>query len=232
MNADVLERCGIAFGGGTRIVMSLDEYRLSKDIDLLCPCDTYGVLRQTLHESGVEGLMGRGVPAPRGFHADRYAIRTVVLVEGEPLKVEFLSCDEQRLTGPILCVRDPKLPVPVLSPQACVTTKLMANFDRGLDVRYRCRDLIDLAFMFLHWPEAMDAGAHTAETLPPMRAGETAVGALQESVRKWLQSPMQQSQCARDLRVLDEPALRQGVQALDAWCRSWDQGRDAGGRST
>ena len=36
LRADVLHRCRFLFGGGTRIVLQLGEYRESKDIDFLC----------------------------------------------------------------------------------------------------------------------------------------------------------------------------------------------------
>src|SRR5947207_14736581 len=36
MNADFLSRARCFFGGGTRLVMTLGEYRESRDIDFLC----------------------------------------------------------------------------------------------------------------------------------------------------------------------------------------------------
>ena len=36
LDAELLERCGFLFGGGTRIALELDEYRESQDIDFLC----------------------------------------------------------------------------------------------------------------------------------------------------------------------------------------------------
>ena len=36
LRADVLRHCRFLFGGGTRIVLDLDEHRESKDIDFLC----------------------------------------------------------------------------------------------------------------------------------------------------------------------------------------------------
>jgi hypothetical protein len=36
LRADRLAFCRVLFGGGTRIVLDLDEYRESEDIDFLC----------------------------------------------------------------------------------------------------------------------------------------------------------------------------------------------------
>lgn len=44
--ADVLARCKFLFGGGARIVLELDEYRESHDIDFLCSdAEGYAELR-------------------------------------------------------------------------------------------------------------------------------------------------------------------------------------------
>jgi hypothetical protein len=44
MDHDLLMTCACWFGGDTGIVLDLDEYRLSKDVDFLCP-DTDGYFR-------------------------------------------------------------------------------------------------------------------------------------------------------------------------------------------
>jgi hypothetical protein len=145
--ADVLSGSRFLFGGGTRIVLDLDEYRVSQDVDFLCSDPKgYGDLRFEATKSGPAALFTpRGLDRlrfPRELRVDQYGIRFAVLCGGEPLKVELIR--EARIElGP--GVRPDWSPVDCLSLEDCFAEKLLANSDRWADRQILSRDLIDLA---------------------------------------------------------------------------------------
>ncbi|MDP4992747.1 MAG: nucleotidyl transferase AbiEii/AbiGii toxin family protein, partial [Marivita lacus] len=70
------------FGGGTAIVLELDEYRESVDIDFLCASQHgYRTLRQALWgRSDLAGLLRpeANLETLRDVRADQYGIRTLI----------------------------------------------------------------------------------------------------------------------------------------------------------
>jgi hypothetical protein len=147
LRADVLSGCRFLFGGGTRIVLELDEYRVSQDVDFLCSDATgYGDLRLAATRNGPAALFTPQaldrLRFPREFRVDQYGIRFSVLCEGQPLKVELIR--EARID------LDPGIrphwsPVDCLTLEDCYAEKLLANSDRWADRQILSRDLIDLA---------------------------------------------------------------------------------------
>ncbi|RJG02238.1 nucleotidyl transferase AbiEii/AbiGii toxin family protein [Noviherbaspirillum sedimenti] len=90
-NRDLLQEAECYFGGGTAIVLSLDEYRESVDIDFLCASnDGYRLLRNTVSQD-LGQLLTEPIKHLREVRADRYGIRTVLEVDGIPIKVEMVS---------------------------------------------------------------------------------------------------------------------------------------------
>jgi hypothetical protein len=79
----------------------------------------------------------------REARADRYGIRMVIEVGGEPIKFEVVSEGRIDLEG----TRDPLLPVLRLSDGDLVAEKLLANADRYLDDGALGRDVIDLILL-------------------------------------------------------------------------------------
>ncbi|HVR99778.1 MAG TPA: nucleotidyl transferase AbiEii/AbiGii toxin family protein, partial [Thermoanaerobaculia bacterium] len=68
LDADLLSRCGFLFGGGTRIVLQLDEYRESQDVDFLCSdAAGYSDLRYQASTQGYKALFQNmdGLDFPR-----------------------------------------------------------------------------------------------------------------------------------------------------------------------
>jgi Nucleotidyl transferase AbiEii toxin, Type IV TA system len=145
--ADVLAASRFLFGGGTRIVLDLDEYRVSQDIDFLCSdAEGYGNLRFEVTRNGPAALFTpQGLDRlsfPREMRVDQYGIRFTVLHGDEPLKVELIR--EARIElGP--GDRPDWSPVDCLSIGDCFAEKLLANSDRWADRQVLSRDLIDLA---------------------------------------------------------------------------------------
>lgn len=93
------------------------------------------------------------LPLAREVMADRYGVRTVVLVDGAPIKLELVHEDRLDAAGGMIDA----LPVPVLSRADLYAEKLLANTDRGTDQAVLYRDMIDLMVMTTAWgpiPEA------------------------------------------------------------------------------
>jgi hypothetical protein len=148
LDADFLGRNACFFGGGTAIVLALDEYRESVDIDFLCASqDGYRELRNTITNVSLGAIFARPVELAREVRADRYGIRTFLLMDGVPVKFEIVSEGRIHIDG---CV-DPVTGVPTLSRTDMYAEKLLANADRYNDKAVASRDIIDLAMMIGHW---------------------------------------------------------------------------------
>lgn len=147
LNPDLLVKSECYFGGGTAIVLSLDEYRESVDIDFLCSSnDGYRLLRN-LVSSDLGPLLLSPIKHLREVRLERDKFSTFLEVDGKPIKVEFIHEGNTKITGSI----DPVLGIPVLSREDMYTQKLLANADRGLDKASMSRDIIDLSVMIDKW---------------------------------------------------------------------------------
>ncbi|WP_339673863.1 nucleotidyl transferase AbiEii/AbiGii toxin family protein [Dasania marina] len=148
LNADLLLEAGCYFGGGTAIVLSLDEYRESVDIDFLCSSkEGYKKLRNIVTQNSLNQLLMGPVEYQREPMTDRNAIRAILRVDGKPIKIEFVR--EARIE--IVGAMNEALGVPVLSKTDMFAEKLLANADRGLDKYVKSRDIIDIAMMVDAW---------------------------------------------------------------------------------
>ncbi|MBV6747218.1 nucleotidyl transferase AbiEii/AbiGii toxin family protein [Xanthomonas vasicola] len=148
LNSDLLSEAECYFGGGTAIVLSLAEYRESFDIDFLCASNEgYRLLRNTVSQNGLGPLLKEPIKHLREVRADRYGIRTILEIDGVPVKIEMVSEARISIHGDL----DPIFQVPTLSREDMYAEKLLANADRGLDKSTMSRDIIDLAMMVDHW---------------------------------------------------------------------------------
>jgi hypothetical protein len=216
MNPELLATTRCYFGGGTRIVLELDEYRESIDVDFLCSDRAgYRTIRSMITQSSFGDLFCAEVELMREIRADMYGIRTFLLIEGEPLKFEIVSEGRIDLRG----TRAEPFPVPLLDHASCFAEKLLANADRGRDDSTRSRDMIDLAFMTASWPR---------EAL--LRGLQTAVDAYGDAVHRELAAAVERlsdrahrQRCLTDLSVSDPRKLGRGLRSLRNLCQ-----RDAG----
>ena len=97
------------FGGGTRIVLELGEYRESKDIDFLCSSQAgYRRLRETVSEHSLGAIVAGELSLAREVRADQYGIRT--FLESDAIKIKFEIVREARIT--LDCEDIAALPVP------------------------------------------------------------------------------------------------------------------------
>lgn len=153
LNADFLKQNQCYFGGGTAIVLALDEYRESVDIDFLCASqDGYRELRNTIDNRSLGAIFARPVVLARDVRADRYGIRTFLRVDDVPVKFEIVSEGRIQIDGAV----DPTTGVPTLTRSDMYAEKLLANTDRYSDKAVASRDIIDLAMMVGHWGPVPD----------------------------------------------------------------------------
>lgn len=151
LRAEELASWSVLFGGGTRIVLDLDEFRESDDIDFLCSDPQgYADLRFAAATGGYAALFsGEGLERlqfPREMKVDQYGIRFRVDLDSMPVRLELIR--EARIAldpG----VRPEWSPVACLSVADCFAEKLLANSDRWADRQILSRDLIDLAALRL-----------------------------------------------------------------------------------
>jgi len=142
-----LSRCKFLFGGGTRIVLDLEEYRESHDIDFLCSdAEGYAELRFEASTKGYDALFKadsrQELHFPREMKIDQYGIRFPAEIEGSLIRVELIR--EARIDlNP--GVRPDWSPVDCMAVSDCYAEKILANSDRWADRQVFSRDLIDLS---------------------------------------------------------------------------------------
>ncbi|MBX5195465.1 nucleotidyl transferase AbiEii/AbiGii toxin family protein [Rhizobium sp. NZLR10] len=148
MKADFFLANKCWFAGGTAIVMLLDEYRLSLDVDFLCAdSEGYRVLRTAAVESGVGAFFGEPVTTLRDFRTDQYGVRTVLALDDQPIRFEIVREARIALEGAF----DSRLNVSILSLPDLFTEKLLANRCQDRAVAYR--DAIDLGMLLTRYTE-------------------------------------------------------------------------------
>jgi hypothetical protein len=212
LSAELLETTACYFGGGTRIVLELGEYRESLDVDFLCANqDGYRELRNQVTNKSLGDIFVHQPTLLREVRADMYGIRTFVEIDSQPVKFEIIR--EARI--PLAGTNIPNLLVPCLDHSTCVAEKFLANTDRGLDKSTRSRDLIDLAFMAGSWTDD--------EVSQGLELAEAAYGA---SVLKLLKSTVEifdddyRKQCLTELEVRNKQTLEAGLRRLAGLLKS------------
>lgn len=213
LNAPFLQKAKCYFGGGTRIVLDLGEYRESADIDLLCSSrEGYRELRSTVtNESLGEIASGRLVLA-REVVADRYGIRTFLDYKGEKIKFEIVNEGRIDLSGsPHRGLR-----VPCLSDVSCFAEKFLANDDRWNDEAFLSRDVIDLAFMIEGWgmPVALEGCAVARRAY-----GDSVQRSARAAAHKLIEKKEYLKKCIAGLRVTRADSLASGLKKIAA--RNW-----------
>ena len=191
LNGSLLFDAECYFGGGTAIVLSLDEYRESVDIDFLCASkEGSRKLRQALWgRSSLADLLlpGAGIKTLRDVRTDQYGIRTLIGVGDVSIKFEIVWEARIQFAGKI----DDRFGVPVLTRDCMYAEKLLANADRWADKAVLNRDILDLSMMISRWGQIPDGAWAIAEGA----YGDTVREAYDEAVArirnaKWLQKCM------------------------------------------
>lgn len=212
LDAALLMQCRCGFGGGTRIALALAEYRESEDIDFLCSdLAGYRTLRGAIGDRSLGAILPTppaGITLLRDVRADQYGFRTVIGVDGAPVKFEIIL--EARIG--ISPVSDRDFPVPVLDRGTCFAEKWLANADRWNDSAVLSRDAIDLAFMLQAWgKDEARAGAALAATAYGGAIRASALGAC----AKLRAGTPYRAQCAANLGISDAKSLSAGLRKLE-----------------
>jgi hypothetical protein len=203
-----LEACRCWFGGGTRIVLDLGEYRESEDLDFLCSSAAgYRALRSTISDRSLGEIAARPLALAREVRADRYGIRTVLDVDDAKLKFEIVLEGRIELAGGGRIGFD----VPCLSHADCFAEKLLANADRCRDDAVLSRDIIDLAFMVEGWTRAE---ALAGATLARGAYGSIVDRSLSEAAQRLLDDAAHRKRCIAALRVVNVKSLTAGLRKL------------------
>lgn len=210
LDAAFLARAQCWFGGGTRIVLELGEYRESADIDFLCSSrDGYRALRGTVSDRSLGDIGRTALGLAREVIADRYGIRTVLEIGAEKLKFEIILEGRIGLTGgPV-----DGLAVAALDAASCCAEKFLANADRWGDESALGRDVIDLAFMAAKWGrEPLRAGLATATEA----YGRAAASDAKRAATKMLDRADWRRRCAAALSLTDTRTLLSGLRMVAA----------------
>lgn len=215
MNGPFLNEAQCYFGGGTRIVLELGEYRESEDLDFLCSSHNgYRALRSAITDRSLGAIMTSALPLAREVRADRYGIRTFLDVGGSKVKLEIIHEGRVEVHGQACA----GIPVPCLDQVSCFAEKFLANADRGNDEAALGRDAIDLAFMVLGWGETP---ARQGVALAREAYGDVVSRAMRTAARKLLDNKGYLRRCVSALSVADSESLVSGLARLAAidWTR-------------
>ena len=216
LDKEFLTSCQVLFGGGTMLALAYGEYRLSRDLDFLCP---YGLpfsqLRRAIYDRGYEALFPlsqRGIlKFPGEIKTDRDGIRFGIQVETTILKFEIVAEGRVVFTD---SVQPDWSPVPCLSVVDQVTQKLLANGDRWADASIDSRDLIDLAILKqeTEFPQtAIDKAESAYRSIDP----------LKRSIINFQQKPNYRLRCYERLHIESPIAI---VDGLDLLAEQFDLG--------
>ncbi|MBE9078896.1 nucleotidyl transferase AbiEii/AbiGii toxin family protein [Romeria aff. gracilis LEGE 07310] len=209
LKADLLADCQAYFGGGTWLALKYGEYRLSRDIDLLCSDQAgYLRLRRAVFDQRHRALFERtdGLDFPREVQANHYGIRFPVVVDGLSIRLEIVSEGRIALDLP---EKPNWCPIAGLCEVDAAAEKLLANSDRWLDAGVLSRDLIDLAI--LRRQDALPAAAFTkAEAAYPV------VEPLRRAIAAFQQDPEHRRRCYQGLQVKAPGQVAEGLDQLAA----------------
>lgn len=207
LNVDFLRECRAYFGGGTLISMEHGEYRLSQDIDFMCPMDGgYSLLRRKVAEAGYDAIFANRerIFLPNDIQANQYGIRFPVIVDRTTIKFEMV-CEGRIQFG------EPNYPnwspVPCLNRIDSIAEKLLANADRWPSDRVNSRDLIDLAIQRLADPmpqEAIDKAEAAYQVMEP----------LNRAIQYFQDRPTYREKCYDILSIAEPDLVINGIDLL------------------
>ncbi len=208
LDGKFLRQARCYFGGGTQTVLSLGEYRESRDIDFLCADrDGYRLLRETVTSESLGKIMRRKITLKREVRADRDGIRTFFAAGKSHIKFEIVREARIELRGRM----DAELGVPALNRECAIAEKFLANADRGLDRSTHRRDLIDLAFLAANSSEkVLKAGYARAEA----SYGASILRHLTLTITALDSNKDALTECIKVLAITNTSGLSTGVEKL------------------
>lgn len=219
-NNDFLRNAQCYFGGGTRIVMELGEYRESRDINFLCASQAgYRLLRESVSERALGSLVTIPLALAREIRTDQYGIRTFIATSTTTAaadisagKVKFEIIREARIslsTSPGAALAG--VTVPVLSHADSFAEKFLANADRGLDAATNSRDIIDLAFMIQGWQHDAAAAGWQCAAAAYGKSIDHALDAVTTKIKREL---AYRKKCFETLQITETKQCMTGIDVL------------------
>lgn len=221
MNSEFLRESCCYFGGGTRLTMTMGEYRESNDVDFMCS-DTSGwrALRSSVTNRSLGSIFTNQPELLREVRADRYAIRTFVQIHDTPVKLEIIKEGNLSITGEASRV----LPIMMVAQASSVAQELLANADRGSDPAFGFRDIIDLAHIAVSWDEKileegwlLAAEAYGDQTI--QRGLSNSLSILKKEPQLWHRSLSRLSVTTGTDNRLDQGLRKLGQRCGISWCR-------------
>ncbi|MEG3840840.1 nucleotidyl transferase AbiEii/AbiGii toxin family protein [Microcoleus sp. herbarium14] len=207
LNVEFLQECRAYFGGGTLVSMEHGEYRLSRDIDFMCPMDGgYSLLRRKVAEAGYDAIFANRerIFIPNDIQSNQYGIRFPVIVDRTTIKFEMV-CEGRIQFG------EPNYPnwspVPCLNQIDIIAEKLLANADRWPSDRVNSRDLIDLAIQRLASPipqQAIDKAEAAYQVMEP----------LNRAIEYFQERPDYREKCYNLLSIAEPDRVINGIDLL------------------
>jgi Nucleotidyl transferase AbiEii toxin, Type IV TA system len=185
--------------------MQQGEYRLSKDIDFMCPMDGGYRLRRVA-EGGYDAIFSgrRGLFLPQDIQANQYGIRFPVIVDWTTIKFEMV-CEGRIEFG------EPSYPhwspVPCLNLVDIFAEKLLANADRWPSDRVNSRDLMDLAMLRL-------ASAIPQEAIDKAESAYQVMQPLERSIQYFQEHPEYREKCYEILSIAQPNQVIDGIDLL------------------
>lgn len=209
LNSEIFTEVGAFFGGGTLISFLYKEYRLSKDIDFICPIGSgYRRLREIVFNNNFKPSVffsrTNALVFPRDLMANQYGIRFAVELEETLIKFEIVAEARIELEAP---EKNDWLNIPYLSRVDRYAEKLLANADRWSDSSIESRDLIDLAILRLHGEDSQQA-IDKAEKAYPVLAP------LKKSLEKFQNSKEYRNKCFSALKIKNRSLIMDGIDLL------------------
>ena len=208
LDSELLKNTQTYFGGGTLLSLKYGEYRLSKDIDFICPVTTNGYreLRKALHDKGESAIFTdqSNFAVPRGIKADQYGIRCGIVVDSAIIKFEIIAEARIELGNPEWL---DWCPVATLNFSDSCAEKLLANADRWLDKSIESRDLIDLAILRLQ-NKIPQSALDKAESAYPV------ITPLTRALSQFMGDQHHQNRCFKALQVKDPGTVMEGINLL------------------
>ncbi|MBN8726455.1 MAG: nucleotidyl transferase AbiEii/AbiGii toxin family protein [Xanthomonadales bacterium] len=207
LDGGLLRQCSCFFGGGTAIALLHGEFRESVDVDfLVSDRQGYRHLRTLMAGAAGFGALLKGTAAgleqARDVRIDQYGIRTVLLLDGTPIKFEIVH--EGRIELELPGTGDAVLGISTLTGADLVASKLLANSDRWRDDSVFSRDVIDLAMMSPTLPMFRRALAKSAAAY-----GDAVINDLGRALEALAQRPGRLQQCMDALAITLPSALLQ-----------------------
>ena len=222
LDSGFLNKAGCYFGGGTRLTMTLGEYRESNDVDFLCS-DAAGwrALKSTITNTSLGSVFTHPPELLREVRSDRDAIRTFVQIQGAPVKLEIIKEGNLSLTGET----SECLPIVVVDQASSVAQKLLANTDRGRDPAFGFRDIVDIAVIVQSWEESVfqegwrrASGAYGDQSI--RKGVSNTLDLIEKEPRLWRESLSQMSVQTETMGKIEKGLLelgrRCGISCSDA----------------